>query len=190
MASVLSVVGVIPVESEASWGFASTVFEDAPRGRVCVRVFIGMSVRALWVSPLYCVTNKLARANSTTRFDKIILIYDLLFIFLKSLTLTLHVDICASILKLVLVRPNFIVWVWSWIGGWKSNSECHNQCFRVRLVRCFWANQAHGVHASGVWLPAPPQSQALQMHFPPFACIPRNDHFCRASLGSCNCFSH
>jgi hypothetical protein len=21
---------------------------------------------------------------------------------------------------------------------------------------CFWANQAHGVHASDVWLPAPP----------------------------------
>jgi hypothetical protein len=31
----------------------------------------------------------------------------------------------------------------------------------------FWANQAHGVQASGVSLPAPPQSQALQMQFPP-----------------------
>jgi hypothetical protein len=41
-----------------SWGFVGTVFEDAPRGRVCVRVFIGMSVRALWVSPMYCVIRK------------------------------------------------------------------------------------------------------------------------------------
>jgi hypothetical protein len=41
-----------------SWGFAGTVFEDAPRGRVCVRVFIGMSERALWVSPMYCVIRK------------------------------------------------------------------------------------------------------------------------------------
>jgi hypothetical protein len=34
------------------------VFEDAPRGRVCVCVFIGMCVRALWVSPMYCVIRK------------------------------------------------------------------------------------------------------------------------------------
>jgi hypothetical protein len=50
---VLSVVGDVPVDNEASvvtssmLGFAGTVFEDTPRGRVCVRVFIGMSVRAL-----------------------------------------------------------------------------------------------------------------------------------------------
>jgi hypothetical protein len=44
-----------------SWGFASTVFEDAPRSRVCVRVFIGMSVRVLWVSPMYCVIRKKSR---------------------------------------------------------------------------------------------------------------------------------
>jgi hypothetical protein len=79
----------------------------------------------------YRLTSKLARANSAARFDKIILIYiyDLLFIYLKSLTLNLHVDIGVTILKLVLVHPNFVVWVWSWIGGWKSNSEWHNQCF-------------------------------------------------------------
>jgi hypothetical protein len=28
-------------------GFAGTVFKDAPRGRIYVRVFIGMSVRVL-----------------------------------------------------------------------------------------------------------------------------------------------
>jgi hypothetical protein len=61
------------------------------------------------------ITSKLARANSATRFDKVILIYDLLFIYLKSLTLDLHVDIGASISKLVLVHPNFVVWVRSWI---------------------------------------------------------------------------
>ncbi len=51
---VLSVVGDIPVDSEApvvisliSPGFAGPVFEDAHRGRVCVRVFIGVSARAL-----------------------------------------------------------------------------------------------------------------------------------------------
>jgi hypothetical protein len=72
---------------------------------------------------LVYITSKLTRANSAARFDKIILIYDLLFIYLKSLTLNLHVDIGVSILKLVLVHPNFVVWVWSYIGGWKSNSE-------------------------------------------------------------------
>jgi hypothetical protein len=41
-----------------SWGFAGTVFEDVPRGRVCVRVSIVMSVRAWWVSPMYCVIRK------------------------------------------------------------------------------------------------------------------------------------
>jgi hypothetical protein len=35
------------VVSVSDVSFAGTVFEDAPRGRVCVRVFIGMSVRAL-----------------------------------------------------------------------------------------------------------------------------------------------
>jgi hypothetical protein len=35
----------------------------------------------------YNKTSKLARANSAARFDKVILIYDLLFIYLKSLTL-------------------------------------------------------------------------------------------------------
>jgi hypothetical protein len=50
-------------------------------------------------SALYCVTSTLARANSATRFDKVILIYDSLFILLKSLTLNLHVDIGASMLK-------------------------------------------------------------------------------------------
>jgi hypothetical protein len=38
--------------------FAGTVFEDTPRGKVCVCVFIGMSVCALWVSPMYCVIRK------------------------------------------------------------------------------------------------------------------------------------
>jgi hypothetical protein len=38
-AFVLSVAGDVP--------FAGTVFEDALRGRVCVRVFVGMSVRGL-----------------------------------------------------------------------------------------------------------------------------------------------
>jgi hypothetical protein len=50
---VLSVVGDVPVDSEAPVVTSSilricgTVFEDAPRGRLCVRVFKGMSVRAL-----------------------------------------------------------------------------------------------------------------------------------------------
>nr|BAD36319.1 unknown protein [Oryza sativa Japonica Group] len=51
---VLSVVGDVPVDGEApvvilsiSPGFAGPVFEDAYRGRVCVRVFIGVSARAL-----------------------------------------------------------------------------------------------------------------------------------------------
>jgi hypothetical protein len=56
-------------------------------------------------------TSKLARANSATRFDKVILIYDSLFILLKSSTLNLHVDISASISKLVSVHPNFVAWV-------------------------------------------------------------------------------
>jgi hypothetical protein len=38
--------------------YTGTVFEDAPRGRVCVRVFIGMSVCALRVSLMYCVIRK------------------------------------------------------------------------------------------------------------------------------------
>jgi hypothetical protein len=47
---VLSVVGYIPVDSEADFvnvGCVGTVFKDGPRGRVCVRVFIGMSMCAL-----------------------------------------------------------------------------------------------------------------------------------------------
>ena len=32
------------------WEFAGSIFEDTHRGRVCIRVFIGVSVRALWVS--------------------------------------------------------------------------------------------------------------------------------------------
>jgi hypothetical protein len=56
-------------------------------------------------------TSMLARANSATRLDKVILIYDSLFILLKSFTLNLHVDIGASILKLVSVHPNFVAWV-------------------------------------------------------------------------------
>jgi hypothetical protein len=51
---VLSVVGAVPVDSEAHVVtssilriFAGAVFEDAHRGRLCVRVFIGMGVRAL-----------------------------------------------------------------------------------------------------------------------------------------------
>jgi pentatricopeptide repeat protein len=43
------------------------------------------------------ITSKLARANNAARFDKVILIYDSFFIFLKSLTLNFHVDIGASI---------------------------------------------------------------------------------------------
>jgi hypothetical protein len=56
-------------------------------------------------------TSTLARANSAARFDKFILIYDSLFILLKSLALNLHVDIGASISKLVSVHPNFVPWV-------------------------------------------------------------------------------
>jgi hypothetical protein len=51
---VLSVVGDVSVDSEAlvissisSRGFAGPVFEDAQRGRVCVRVFKWMSEHAL-----------------------------------------------------------------------------------------------------------------------------------------------
>ncbi len=50
----ISVVGNVPVDSEApvvtssiSLGFAGSVFEDAHMGRVCVRVFIGVSAHAL-----------------------------------------------------------------------------------------------------------------------------------------------
>jgi hypothetical protein len=57
----------------------------------------------------YEKTSKLARADSAARFDKVILIYELLFIFVKSLTLNLHVGIGASISELVLVHPNFVV---------------------------------------------------------------------------------
>jgi hypothetical protein len=56
-------------------------------------------------------TSTLARAHSAARFDKVILIYDSLFILLKSLTLDLHVDIGASISKLVSVYPKFVAWV-------------------------------------------------------------------------------
>ena len=41
-----------------SWKFASSVFEDAHKGRVCVHVFIGMSMSALWVSELYYIIKK------------------------------------------------------------------------------------------------------------------------------------
>ena len=51
---VFSVVGDVPVDNEApvvtssiSLGFAGPVFEDAHRGRVCVRAFIGVSAHAL-----------------------------------------------------------------------------------------------------------------------------------------------
>ena len=51
---VLSVVDDVPVDSETPMvtssifpGFAGPVFEDAYRGKVCVRVFIGMSARVL-----------------------------------------------------------------------------------------------------------------------------------------------
>jgi hypothetical protein len=56
-------------------------------------------------------TSTLARANSAARFDKVILIYDSLFILLKSLTLNLRVDIGALISKLVSVHPNYVAWV-------------------------------------------------------------------------------
>jgi hypothetical protein len=45
---VLSVVDDVPVDSEVpvvtSLTFADSVIEDAPRVRICTRVFIGMSV--------------------------------------------------------------------------------------------------------------------------------------------------
>jgi hypothetical protein len=65
------------------------------------------------LSAYICViwTSKVARANSAARFDKVILVYDSFFIFLKSLTLNFHIDIGASISKLVSVHPNFVVWV-------------------------------------------------------------------------------
>ncbi len=50
----LSVVGDVPVDSETpvvtssiSLEFAGPVFEDAHRGRVCVRVFLGVSACVL-----------------------------------------------------------------------------------------------------------------------------------------------
>jgi hypothetical protein len=65
-----------------------------------------------WTGDWWVVwTSTLARANSAARFDKVILIYDSLFIISKSLTLNLHVDIGASISKLVLAHPNFVAWV-------------------------------------------------------------------------------
>ena len=74
---VFSVVGDVSIDSETpvvtlsiSPGFAGPVFEDAHRGRVCVRVFIGVSVHALRVSALCCeilkkkLTQSLARSLS------------------------------------------------------------------------------------------------------------------------------
>ena len=57
-----TVVGDIPVDSEThvvtrqSRGFAGSVFEDAHKGRICVRMFIGVRVcvRCECLS-LYCV---------------------------------------------------------------------------------------------------------------------------------------
>jgi hypothetical protein len=47
---VLSVVGDVPACGDSvNLEDASTNFEDAPRGRVCVRVFVGMSVRVLYL---------------------------------------------------------------------------------------------------------------------------------------------
>ena len=55
-----SVVNDVPVDSETpvvtsfqSRWFASLVFEDAHRGRICIYMFIEM-----WVSELYCVISK------------------------------------------------------------------------------------------------------------------------------------
>ena len=52
---VLSVIGDVPVDNEtsvvtssiSSRGFVGPIFEGAYKGRVCVHVFIGMSVHAL-----------------------------------------------------------------------------------------------------------------------------------------------
>jgi hypothetical protein len=63
------------------------------------------------LSPKYMLTSTLARANSAARFDKLILIYDSLFIISKLSTLNLHVDIGGSISKLVSTHPNFVAWV-------------------------------------------------------------------------------
>jgi hypothetical protein len=66
---VLSMVGDVPVDSKVPIVtlsiFADSVFEDAPRGRICTRVFIGMSAHAcvhrdecvcvVSVSLMYCV---------------------------------------------------------------------------------------------------------------------------------------
>ncbi len=46
------------VTSSISPRFAGPVFEDAHRGRVCVRMFIGVSAPALCVSALYYVILK------------------------------------------------------------------------------------------------------------------------------------
>jgi hypothetical protein len=35
-------------------------------------------------------------------------------------------------------------------------SDVQQQCSKGAFGSRFWANQAHGVQASGVWLPAPP----------------------------------
>jgi hypothetical protein len=56
-------------------------------------------------------TSTLTRVNSAARFDKVVIIYDSLFILLKSLTLNLHGDIGASISKLVSIHSNFVAWV-------------------------------------------------------------------------------
>ena len=46
------------VTSEIFRSVGAKSFEGAHRNRVCIRVFIGMSVRALWTSTLYCVILK------------------------------------------------------------------------------------------------------------------------------------
>jgi hypothetical protein len=62
---VLSVVGDILVDTKRlwwlrqSWGFVGPIFEDAPRGRVCVHVFVGMSVACIVsVSDVLCNSQK------------------------------------------------------------------------------------------------------------------------------------
>jgi hypothetical protein len=69
-------------------------------------------------------------------------------------------------------RKMEMIWRWRKESKRRKRLLQEGRGLRVSLVRSFWANQAHGVQSSNVWLPAPPQSQTLQMHFPLLAASP------------------
>jgi hypothetical protein len=58
---------------------------------------------------------------------------------------------------------------WAWLVGAMQAQAVQDtkQALRVRLVRCFWANQAHGVQTSVVWLTALPLEPCSSDAFSP-----------------------